>query len=49
MKWEVTLHGGKHHGEKLMIEAETVDEARRLAVAEMRRKDARVFEMEKVE
>ncbi|AFL95762.1 hypothetical protein CL1_1565 [Thermococcus cleftensis] len=49
MKWALTLHGGDHHGTTIVFEAETADEARRLAVQEMRRKDARVFELEKLE
>ncbi|WP_167893704.1 hypothetical protein [Thermococcus sp. M36] len=49
MKWALTLHGGEYHGKTIVFEAETADEARRLALQELRRKDARVFELEKLE
>ncbi len=49
MKWTLTLYGGENHGETLVLEAETADEAERLALQELRRKDAKVFELEKIE
>ncbi|WP_258083936.1 hypothetical protein [Thermococcus thermotolerans] len=49
MKWALTLHGGENHGETMVFEAETADEARRLALQELRRKEARVFELEKID
>jgi len=49
VKWELTLHGGKHHGERLVFEAETADEARRFSFRELERKAARVFELEMLE
>jgi hypothetical protein len=49
MKWALTLHGGEHHGTTIVFEAETADEARRLALRELRRKEAMVFELEKLE
>ncbi|WP_167729689.1 MULTISPECIES: hypothetical protein [Thermococcus] len=49
MKWALTLHGGENHGETIIFHAETADEARMVAVRELKRKDARVFELEKLE
>ncbi|CAD5244741.1 conserved protein of unknown function [Thermococcus camini] len=49
MKWALTLHGGENHGETIIFETDTADEARRFAVRELKRKDARVFELEKIE
>jgi len=49
MKWALTLHGGDHHGTTIVFETETADEARRIAKQELRRKDARVYELEKLE
>ncbi len=49
MKWAVTLHGGRHHGERITFEAENADLARKIAVKELKAKDARVFELEKLE
>jgi|GEM_PF-2548431 len=49
MKWALTLHGGEKHGETIIISADSADEARRMAVREMKRNDARVFELEKLE
>ncbi|WP_167907700.1 hypothetical protein [Thermococcus sp. CX2] len=49
MKWALTLHGGKNSGERIVFHAETADEARMVAVREMKKKDARVFELEKLE
>ncbi|SEV82795.1 hypothetical protein [Thermococcus thioreducens] len=49
MKWALTLHGGESHGKTIVFEAETADEARRLALQELRRKEARVFELEKID
>jgi hypothetical protein len=48
MKWELTLHGGKDGKKRMVIEAETAEEARRMAVAEMKKKDALVYELEKM-
>ncbi|WP_167913748.1 hypothetical protein [Thermococcus sp. 21S9] len=49
MKWALTLHGGEESGKTIVFEAETADEARRIAVQELRRKDAVVYELEKLE
>ncbi|WP_168169246.1 hypothetical protein [Thermococcus sp. 5-4] len=49
MKWALTLHGGENHGETIILHADSADEARRMAIREMKRKDARVFELEKLE
>ncbi|WP_198362264.1 hypothetical protein [Thermococcus profundus] len=49
MKWAVTLHGGEHHGKRITFEAENADAARRIALMELRDKNARVFELEKLE
>lgn len=49
MKWALTLYGGENHGETIIFETETADEARRFAVQEMKKADARVFELEKLE
>ncbi|WP_204247192.1 hypothetical protein [Thermococcus celer] len=49
MKWALTLHGGEHHGETVVFETETADEARMFALQELKRKDAMVFELEKLE
>ncbi|WP_297458148.1 hypothetical protein [Thermococcus sp.] len=49
MRWALTLHGGDHHGKTVVFEAETADEARRIAVRELRRSDAMVYELEKLD
>jgi len=49
MKWALTLHGGEENGKTMVFEAETADEARRVALQELRRKDAMVYELEKLE
>ncbi|WP_197463585.1 hypothetical protein [Thermococcus peptonophilus] len=49
MKWELTLYGGEHHGKTLVVEAENVEEARRIALREARRKDALTYELAKIE
>jgi len=49
MKWGLTLHGGKHHGEHIVFDAENSDEARRKAVQEMKKRNAMVFELEKLD
>ncbi|WP_456421476.1 hypothetical protein [Thermococcus sp.] len=49
MKWALTLHGGEDSGKTIVFEAETADEARRVALQELRRKDAMVYELEKLE
>lgn len=49
MKWAVTLHGGEHHGRRITFEAENADMARRIALRELREKNARVFELERIE
>jgi hypothetical protein len=49
MKWALTLHGGEESGKTIVFEAETADEARRRAVQELKRNDAMVYELEKLE
>ncbi|WP_297418791.1 hypothetical protein [Thermococcus sp.] len=49
MKWSLTLYGGEKHGQTIVFETETADEARRFAKRELRRKDARIYELEKLE
>ncbi|WP_297535713.1 hypothetical protein [Thermococcus sp.] len=49
MRWALTLHGGEHHGETIVIEVETADEARRVALRELKRREAMVYELEKLE
>ncbi|WP_297521227.1 hypothetical protein [Thermococcus sp.] len=49
MKWSLTLYGGENHGQTIIFETETADEARRIAKQELRRKEARVYELEKLE
>ncbi|WP_199920061.1 hypothetical protein [Thermococcus piezophilus] len=49
MKWALILHGGRNSDERVVFHAETADEARMMAVREMKKKDARVFELEKLE
>lgn len=49
MKWSLTLHGGAENGKTIVFEAESADEARRIALRELRRKDAVVYELEKLE
>ncbi|WP_457741707.1 hypothetical protein [Thermococcus sp.] len=49
MRWALTLHGGEHHQETIVIEVETADEARRVALRELRKKEAIVYELEKLE
>ncbi|WP_198362123.1 hypothetical protein [Thermococcus pacificus] len=49
MKWSLTLYGGDHHGKTIVFETETTDEARHFAKQELKRKGARVYELEKLE
>ncbi|WP_456367698.1 hypothetical protein [Thermococcus sp.] len=49
MRWELTLYGGEHHGETVIFEAGGVEEARRIALREMERKEALTYELEKLE
>ncbi|WP_297436054.1 hypothetical protein [Thermococcus sp.] len=49
MKWELTLHGGTHHGERIVFDAESIETARKKAFEELKSKNAMVFELEKLE
>ncbi|ACS34194.1 hypothetical protein [Thermococcus gammatolerans] len=49
MKWAVTLYGGRSHRERITFEAENADLARRIAVKELKAKNARVFELERLD
>ncbi|EEB74460.1 hypothetical protein [Thermococcus sp. AM4] len=49
MKWAVTLHGGRYHGKRITFEAENADLARRIAVRELKARNARVFELERLD
>ena len=45
MKWELTIYSPDEK-KTLVIEADTADEARMLAIQEVKRNDARTFELE---
>ena len=49
MRWTLTLYGGESHKKTLIIEGDTIEEAKRMALLEMKKTGARVFELEKVE
>jgi hypothetical protein len=49
MKWELTIHGGEDHGKRIIFEAETVEDARRRALQEIRERNAMVYELSKAE
>jgi hypothetical protein len=49
MKWELTLYGGEYHGKTFIVDAETAEDARRIALQEVKRKEALTYELERVE
>jgi len=50
VKWELTLYRTDNPGRTTMVfEAETADEARRIAMREVKSKNAAVYELEKLD
>ncbi|WP_198361949.1 hypothetical protein [Thermococcus gorgonarius] len=48
MRWELTLHGGDDHGKRIIFEAESVEEAKMRAVEEVKRRNARLYELSRL-
>ncbi len=49
MRWVLTLYGGKPDNKRIVFDADSADKARMMAVKEMKKVDARIFELEKIE
>ncbi|WP_297071614.1 hypothetical protein [Thermococcus sp.] len=49
MRWELTLHGGTHNGERIVFDAENIEAARKRAFEELTFKGALVFELERID
>jgi len=49
MRWVLTLYGGKPNQKRIVLNADSADKARMMAVKEMKKVDARVFELEKID